>query len=115
MKTRLFSNILLVTMTMSLTAPAFAQSGDEENIINAGSGINQLSENIQSLLEPVNGGDMGAGGGMGSGDDFLSTESDPLNGDGQVPVDGGLSLLLAAGAAYGGRRLYPQGAKWRRK
>jgi len=23
-----------------------------------------------------------------------------------VPVDGGLSLLLAAGAAYGGRRLY---------
>jgi hypothetical protein len=28
-----------------------------------------------------------------------------------VPVDGGLSLLLAAGAAYAGRRLYRQGAK----
>jgi hypothetical protein len=27
------------------------------------------------------------------------------NGQGQVPVDGGLSLLLAAGALYGGRRL----------
>jgi hypothetical protein len=30
---------------------------------------------------------------------------------GAVPVDGGLSLLLAAGAAYGGRRLYRKGAK----
>ena len=30
---------------------------------------------------------------------------------GAVPVDGGLSLLLAAGAAFGGRKLYRQGAK----
>ena len=30
---------------------------------------------------------------------------------GAVPVDGGLSLLLAAGAAFGGRMLYRQGAK----
>lgn len=29
-------------------------------------------------------------------------DSDP---DAAVPIDGGLSLLLAAGAAYGGRRL----------
>ena len=28
-----------------------------------------------------------------------------------VPVDGGLSLLIAAGAAYAGRRLYRKGAK----
>ncbi len=34
---------------------------------------------------------------------------------GAVPVDGGLSLLLAAGAAYGGRRLYRQGAKKKRR
>ena len=34
----------------------------------------------------------------------LGTENGPAMGD--VPVDGGLSLLLAAGAAYGGRRLY---------
>jgi len=33
---------------------------------------------------------------------------------GAVPIDGGLSLLLAAGAAYGGRRLYREGAKQRR-
>ena len=32
---------------------------------------------------------------------------------GDVPLDGGLSLLLAAGAAFGGRRLYRQGAKKR--
>jgi hypothetical protein len=35
----------------------------------------------------------------GGGDDLDS------NPDAAVPVDGGLSLLLAAGAAYGGRRL----------
>ena len=29
---------------------------------------------------------------------------------GAVPVDGGLSVLLAAGAAFGGRMLYRQGA-----
>jgi hypothetical protein len=28
-----------------------------------------------------------------------------------VPVDGGLSLLLAAGGAYAGRRIYRQGTK----
>jgi hypothetical protein len=39
------------------------------------------------------------------------SQDDPADGDGTVPVDGGLSLLLAAGAAYSGRRLYRQGAK----
>ena len=42
----------------------------------------------------------------------LGTENGPAMGD--VPVDGGLSLLLAAGAAFGGRRLYRQGAKQKR-
>ena len=42
----------------------------------------------------------------------LGTENGPAMGD--VPVDGGLSLLLAAGAAFGGRRLYRQGAKKKR-
>ncbi len=31
---------------------------------------------------------------------------DPSGSDPALPVDGGLSLLLAAGAAYGGRRVY---------
>jgi hypothetical protein len=44
-------------------------------------------------------------------DEELGTESGPSMGD--VPVDGGLSLLLAAGAAFGGRRLYRQGTKKR--
>ena len=39
----------------------------------------------------------------------LGTENGPAMGD--VPIDGGLSLLLAAGAAYGGRRLYRKAAK----
>ena len=30
---------------------------------------------------------------------------DPSQNDPAVPIDGGLSLLLAAGAVYGGRRL----------
>ena len=43
----------------------------------------------------------------------LGTENGPAMGD--VPVDGGLSLLLVAGAAFGGRRLHRQGAKQRQK
>ena len=39
------------------------------------------------------------------------TPEDPSPDDPAVPVDGGLSLLLAAGAAYAGRRLYRKGAK----
>ncbi len=39
------------------------------------------------------------------------SQDDPADGDGTVPVDGGLSLLLAAGAAYAGRKLYRRGAK----
>jgi hypothetical protein len=39
------------------------------------------------------------------------SQDDPADGDGTVPVDGGLSLLLAAGAAYAGRKLYRQGGK----
>jgi hypothetical protein len=35
---------------------------------------------------------------------------DPSADDPAAPVDGGISLLLAAGAAYGGRRLYRKGA-----
>lgn len=34
----------------------------------------------------------------------LGTEDGPTPGD--LPVDGGLTFLLAAGAAYGGRRLW---------
>ena len=33
------------------------------------------------------------------------SQDDPSDGDGLVPVDGGITLLLAAGAAYAGRRL----------
>ena len=45
------------------------------------------------------------GGGSLLSDDLISASDDPLDGDGTVPVDGGLTLLLAAGAAYGARRL----------
>ena len=37
------------------------------------------------------------------------SQDDPSDGDGTVPIDGGISLLLAAGAAYAGRRLYRKG------
>lgn len=45
------------------------------------------------------------GGGSLLSDDIISTPGDTDDGDGTVPVDGGLTLLLAAGAAYGARRL----------
>jgi hypothetical protein len=35
----------------------------------------------------------------------FSQADDPADGDGTVPVDGGISLLLAAGAAWGLRRI----------
>jgi hypothetical protein len=35
---------------------------------------------------------------------YTQTIDDPADGDGTVPVDGGITLLLAAGAAYGARR-----------
>jgi hypothetical protein len=35
----------------------------------------------------------------------FSQADDPADGDGTVPVDGGITLLLAAGAAYGAHRL----------
>ena len=38
------------------------------------------------------------------------SQADMEDGDGTVPVDGGLSLLLAAGAAYGTRRVMKK--KW---
>jgi len=41
----------------------------------------------------------------------FSQAEDPADGDGTVPVDGGLSLLMAAGAAYAGNRLYRHSRK----
>ena len=39
----------------------------------------------------------------------FSQAEDPADGDGTVPVDGGLTLLLAAGAAYSGSRFLRKG------
>jgi hypothetical protein len=38
----------------------------------------------------------------------VMAQADMDDGDGTVPVDGGISLLLAAGAALGGRKLFIQ-------
>lgn len=43
----------------------------------------------------------------------LGTEADPPS-MGDVPVDGGLSLLLAAGAAYGVRRVHRKKGSYRK-
>jgi hypothetical protein len=37
-----------------------------------------------------------------------SSMDDPMNGDGIVPVDGGISLLLAAGAGLAARKFLGQ-------
>lgn len=43
---------------------------------------------------------------QGESQEELDVENgDPGDGDGSVPVDGGVSLLLAAGAAFGAYRL----------
>ena len=57
-------------------------------------------ESAQSLLDDLTSG-------ATSGGDPIAPDApgDPSTNDPGVPVDGGLSLLLAAGAAYGARRL----------
>jgi hypothetical protein len=42
---------------------------------------------------------------------YTQTIDDPADGDGTVPVDGGISFLLAAGAAYGARRFVVKKAR----
>jgi hypothetical protein len=42
---------------------------------------------------------------------YTQTIDDPADGDGTVPVDGVISFLLAAGAAYAGRSLSGKGSK----
>jgi hypothetical protein len=39
---------------------------------------------------------------------YTQTIDDPADGDGTVPVDGGISLLLAAGAGLAARKLLGQ-------
>jgi hypothetical protein len=43
----------------------------------------------------------------------FSQADDPADGDGTVPVDGGLSLLLAAGGRLCGAEALPKGRKVR--
>ena len=42
---------------------------------------------------------------------LAQSPDDPSTDDPAVPIDGGLSLLLAAGTAYAGRRLYREETK----
>lgn len=35
-----------------------------------------------------------------------SSQNEPANGGGGAPIGGGLGILLALGAAYGGRKIY---------
>ena len=39
----------------------------------------------------------------------FSQADDPADGDGTVPVDGGITLLMAAGTAYGALRMKIRG------
>ena len=77
----------------------------DDQVFSGGAGVTDVTS---SLLEDLNGVGAGAGSGTGAGGDQLSTETEPpppSTVDPAVPVDGGLSLLLAAGAAYGARRV----------
>ena len=83
--------ILLTASTLALHAQdteEFLTNGDQPGLLtDEMPGLGNLLP-LQDLL---------------STDESLSTEIGPAPGD--IPVDGGLSLLLAAGAAYGVRRV----------
>ena len=92
MKKALLVSLMLVTSLESLQAQdADTPSGGDDRPILMTDGMPGLGNllPVQDLL---------------TSDEGLSTEGGPDFG-GEVPVDGGLSLLLAAGAAFGARRL----------
>ena len=86
----------LTTLLLLMDTASFAQDDNtiymdedafNEALSNAGGSLDRLSENFQSFSE-------NAGGTASHGD--------------EVPVDGGLSFLLAAGLGYGANRLRKQ-------
>ena len=112
----------LIALILLIGAPVFSQdvpavTGGE------GSPLSMLDDLTSSLLADdqvlTNGTDVGSsllddlGATGGSAGDAITTDTDPGDPSSQdpaLPVDGGLSLLLAAGAAYGARRLRRRGS-----
>ena len=106
--TYLKSSARILTLALSLWATNDLQAQTDDIPAEGGGGTSTLIDNVQDMLlepqTPADGGASGIGGGLG---DLLGTETTPPNGgdgEGAVPVDGGISLLLAAGVAYGVRR-----------
>ena len=92
----IISRTLLLSILLTTSMPAlraqdadeYLTNGDQSGLlIDEMPGIGSLLQIEELLLT----------------DESLATEAGPA--PGAIPVDGGLSLLLAAGAAYGARRL----------
>jgi hypothetical protein len=82
---------LITILLLTFRLHAFSQDNPAE-----GGGLSVLTQHDDADGEALNG----------------LSQTDPGDGEGTaVPVDGGLSLLLAAGAAYAGRRLCRQDGK----
>lgn len=90
------SKTLLLTILLTAYIPALrAQDADE--LLIGGDQPGLLTDGMPGIgnLLPVEE--------LLSSDEDLATENGPAPGD--IPVDGGLSLLLSAGAAFGANRL----------
>ena len=82
--------LLLLTGTASFAQDNtiyMDQDAFNEALSNAGGSLEKLSENFQSLSENT----------------VVENTPDP-----NIPIDGGLSFLLAAGLGYGANRLHKQ-------
>ena len=96
MRQRTARTLLLATLLVSAAFSGLRAQDSEEPQPGVEPAI-LLTEGVTGLQDIMN------LDGITSGDEDLSTENGPAPGD--IPVDGGLSLLLAAGAAMGVRRL----------
>ena len=92
--------MLIFTMMLTASVPV-VQAQDADELFSGSDEPVLLTDELPDVgnLLPVQD--------LPSTDESLATENGPAPGG--IPVDGGLSLLLAAGAAYGARRLRRRG------
>lgn len=84
-------------MSVLLTISLFSYANAQDGVAGPWSVINE------EFASSGSGTDVGGSSNMGTEDDGGGITFDDNTND--MPIDGGLSLLLAAGAAYGARRL----------
>jgi hypothetical protein len=88
--------LLSILLTATLTRLCAQDTEDPQAGVDPAMLLTDGMPGLQEIMNSVE---------LTSGDESLSTENGSPPSPGNIPVDGGISLLLAAGAAYGVRRV----------